>query len=163
MLLDPSCDGSTYTPWTEAELVERSDRRSKYRAAWGESYDQRRAGEYWEDDPLEVPVGLWTNGTVSALSGAALVTLLVLLDLERRLDRYNEPILPPKSRPYDYPLSAHVWRRGTEELCSYGCIHRHKGPSVFGRRAGGTDSSRHRSMWRMDHRRLEGKERERYG
>lgn len=163
VLLDPSCDGSPYRPWTEAELVERSARRSEYQAAWGNSYDQRRAGDYWEDDPLKVPVAVWTNGTVSALSGAALVALLVLLDLERRLDLYDKPILPPKSRPNDYPLSAHVWRRGTEELVAYGCIRRHQGPSVFGGRAGGDDSSRYRSMWRIDHRRLEGRDRERYG
>jgi hypothetical protein len=71
--------------------------------------------DYWEEQPIAVPLALWSNGWVSGLSGAALVTLLVLLDQSRDV-AVESQVVVPRIRRSQYALSKEVWRKGRDEL-----------------------------------------------
>lgn len=152
-LLDPTGSGDPYQPWTSDQATEREHRWLKYEQQWGLAADRRRT-PVWEERPIDLPVQLWTNGSVSILSGRALAVLIVLLDYEQRLGSDGGDFRVPKSRPYEYPLSHHVWQDGTEELALLGYVLKRKGERIF--RADPSDprraTDRHRTSWRIDHR-----------
>jgi hypothetical protein len=104
----------------------------------------------WEDDPLRVPAVLWTNGTVSALSAAALAVLLVLWDYEAEK---GVVISVPKSRAYEYPVTHATWHKGTAELEACGFVARHNGPLLFQATNANpkVTSNRHRLRWQLNH------------
>lgn len=68
--------------------------------------------DHWEEAPIAVPLALWANGWVSGLSGAALLTLLVLLDQARAASE----VVVPRIRRSQYALGKEVWKKGRDEL-----------------------------------------------
>jgi hypothetical protein len=154
-LLDPTGHGEPFEPRSEVELADRDRRRAEL-ARW----TNPRTRELWEDPPLKIPAALWTNGTVSALSGAALATLLLLWDQPESEDGYR---WPPRIRTHQYGLSSDTWQNGTTELLELGCIRRRQGALLF--RGGSNihvDTDRYAYGWKIDRNRLLGKDRERY-
>ena len=153
-LLDPDGLGHPYEPWTAEERAGRQQDRDDLSRFYGSRIDYRRS-RVWEDEPLEVPAALWTSGTITALSAAAIVTLLVLLDYE------PEPggtINVPKSRAYEYPVTHTTWHKGLSDLETVGIIKREPGPLVFAAGANPkVTTDRHRTLWRIDHRTLLGR------
>lgn len=151
-LLDPSGTGRPYQPWTAQQLRDRNELRSKYAESWGTQTDIRRT-TVWEDPPIQVPMTLWTNGSVSALSGAALVVLLVLLDYE---EEPGSRIRVPKSRPYEYPVSRDSWVKGTHELKALKFLWPHQGRKVFpvSNANPRVTKDRYQTAWTINHRRL---------
>ena len=77
--------------------------------------------DYWEQEPIAVPLWLWANGWVSGLSGAALVTLLVLLDQSRSAAEPSQVVVP-RIRRSQYSLTKEVWRKGRDELVAHRII-----------------------------------------
>lgn len=104
----------------------------------------------WESEPLRIRASLWTNGTVSTLSAAALTVLLVLWAYE---SNPGEIIDVPRSRPNDYPISHSTWHRGTTELETSGLIHREHGRLIFPATNANPKitSDRYKSRWVIRH------------
>lgn len=159
-LLDPDGSGADFEPWTDEQMRAREVRRRELAEEWGDAVDFRIT-DVWEDAPLRIPVALWLNGTISALPGPALASLLVLLDHQRRSD--EDVIWVPKSRTHQYCIGPDSWRAGLHVLEQFGCIHRVYGARIL---APGVNSKapegRRRVGWKIDERRLYGLRRERY-
>ncbi len=151
-LLDPDGSATPYRPWSNDERAERERARGDLSRAYGYRTDYRRS-QVWEDNPLMVPATLWTNGTITTLSAAATVALLVLWDYETKPGAIIDL---PKSRAYEYPVTHSTWHKGLAELETNGIIRRKPGALIF--TAGNnprTDTDRHRNRWRIEHLSLE--------
>lgn len=101
---------------------------------------------------VAVPVSLWTNGTISTLSGRANLALLALLDQE---DEPGREIRMPRRRKTLYAVSNDTWYEGLKELEQFGLIHRVEGTKAFSAKANpklGQD--RYRTRWKVNHRSL---------
>ncbi|MEU9663540.1 hypothetical protein [Streptomyces chartreusis] len=75
---------------------------------------------------VQVPAGLWTNGWISELSGAAIAMYLVLLH-ERRGEN-KQVWLSPRIGREVYDLSDETRRKGLTELVSRGLVKSSKRP-----------------------------------
>ncbi|MFE2246668.1 hypothetical protein [Streptomyces lavendulae] len=82
----------------------------------------KRADRGQRDDHLyvQVPAGLWTNGWITALSGAAIAMYLILLN-EQRGEEKTVWISPSMGRDR-YDLSDETRRRGLNELVERGLV-----------------------------------------
>ena len=153
-LLDPDGSGDPYEPWTEEIRAGRAEGREDLFRFYGDRTDYRRSW-VWEEDPLQIPATLWSNGTITALPAAAIVALLVLWDHE---EAPGELIVVPKSRAYEYPLTHSTWHKGLHELETLGIIDREQGPLVFAATNANplVTTDRHRVQWRINHHALVG-------
>lgn len=84
----------------------------------------RVVSDYWETEPIQLPLTLWANGWVSALSAAALVSLVLLVDQAKDQHGIRHPIDVPRIRVSQYAVSKDIWAKGCEELASTGLIRR---------------------------------------
>lgn len=162
-LLDPDGSGNVFTPWTAYDLAERNKRREDVARMLGTRYETRRHLAVWEDEHLELPLAVWVNGTVSALSGRALAVLLVLWNFERAAR--GEPFRVPKVKQSQFGLRNDLWHAGVTELEEFGCVRRVADKSRAPVFAAGvnrrvTTGSVHHVLYKIDHRRLEGLKRE---
>lgn len=148
-LLDPDGSGRPYEPWSPAVIAERRKERDDLYRAYGSRTDYRRSW-VWEDEPLEIPATIWTNGTISALPGAAIIVLLILLTFETEP---GELIKVPKSRAYEYPVTHSSWHKGLVELERAGLVQKISGPLIFSAANANpkVTSDHHRAHWRIDH------------
>ncbi len=112
---------------------------------------------------LTVPLAVWVNGTVSALSGRALAVLLVLWNFER--DAPGAPFRVPKVKHSQFGLRNDLWHAGITELKEFGCVRRVRDtsrepafPAGVNRRV--RTGPVHHVLYKIDHRRLEGLKRE---
>lgn len=162
-LLDPDGSGDVFTPWTDRELAARNKQRSDVARMLGTRYETRRHLAVWEDEHLTVPLAIWVNGTVSALSGRALAVLLVLWNFER--DAPNEPFRVPNVKHSQFGLKNDLWHDGVKELEEFGCVRRIRDETRAPAFAAGvnrriTTGPVHHVLYKIDHRRLEGLKRE---
>ena len=91
-------------------------RRSEAIQEWGHNVTRTR--EWFEADPVEVPVGCFANGAIGVLSGAGLVTFLILLDI----GAHNERRPMPYKRAVRYGLGYKPWHEGLAELQRLGWL-----------------------------------------
>lgn len=162
-LLDPDGSHKLFVPWGDQDVAERQKQREDVARMLGGYYETRRHLAVWEDAHLEIPLAVWVNGTVSALSGRALAVLLVLWNFER--DASDEAVHVPKVKQTQFGLAKDLWHAGVRELEEFGCVRRIRDtsrPAIFaaGVNRRTTSGAVHHVLYKVDHRRLEGLKRE---
>lgn len=69
---------------------------------------------------VRIPLGLWRNGWIVVLSGAALAILIILLDMQS--GRSTAQWLSPRVARGRYDLSPETWTKGVRELAEHGIV-----------------------------------------
>ena len=69
---------------------------------------------------VRLPLGLWRNGWIVVLSGAALAILIILLDLQG--GRSSRQWVSPRQARIRYDLSPETWTKGVRELTEHGLV-----------------------------------------
>lgn len=69
---------------------------------------------------VQLPLGLWLNGWIVRLSGAALALLIILLDLQG--GRAGPQTIAPSQAGVRYDLSPDTWTKGIRELKHFGIV-----------------------------------------
>jgi hypothetical protein len=83
---------------------------------WG--HDLIRTRQWFEADPVGLPIGCFANGALAVLSGAGLATLIILLDI----GAHNGWQSMPYKRNVRYGLGHKPWRTGVAELHRLGWL-----------------------------------------
>lgn len=83
---------------------------------WGHNLVRTR--DWFEADPVELPIGCYANGAMGVLSGVALTTLIILLDIGAHTAW--QPM--PHKRAVRYGLGYKPWRAGVAELQHFGWL-----------------------------------------
>ncbi|HLI15521.1 MAG TPA: hypothetical protein VKV23_05660 [Acidimicrobiales bacterium] len=83
----------------------------------GDPYVRPSGGD---DRYVRLPLGLWRNGWIVVLSGAALAILIILLDLQG--GRPTAQWVSPRQAHIRYDLSPETWTKGVRELAERGLV-----------------------------------------
>lgn len=114
-LRDPWTGGLWRPPSPEEHRKYMAERRSVLQG-WGHNLVHTR--DWFEADPVGLPIGCFAHGAIGVLTGGGLATLIILLDIGAQHDWQSMP----HKRAVRYGLGYKPWHAGVAELHRLGWL-----------------------------------------